>query len=124
MPKQPLAKTIQDFILNHIHTVAQMEALLFLHSHPRDRWVAAEMAKRLYATEREIVAALAELHRDGFLSEADGHYQFDASPERAERVAELAEAYRHQLIPITNLVHGKRRSINAFSDAFKLRKDR
>ncbi|MGJ5139022.1 hypothetical protein ACQR1V_13625 [Bradyrhizobium oligotrophicum] len=124
MPIQPLARTIQDFILKHIHTVAQMEALLFLHAHPQDRWAAADMAKRLYATEREIVAALTELHRDGFLHESDGLYQFHSSPERAALVAEFAEAYRHQLIPITNLIHGKLRSINAFSYAFKLRKDR
>lgn len=124
MPIQPLAKTIQDFILKHIHTVAQMEALLFLHAHPQERWAAAEMAKRLYATEREIVAALTELHRDGFLRETDGLYQFQSSPERTALVAEFAEAYRYQLIPITNLIHSKLRRINAFSDAFKLRKDR
>jgi hypothetical protein len=36
----------------------------------------------------------------------------------------LAESYAKQLIPITNLIHGKPRRIRQFADAFKFRKDR
>jgi len=124
MSPHPLAKPIHDFILDHIHTVAQMEALLFLYAHPQECWALAEIAKRLYATEREITTALSDLRRDGFLRETNGLYQFSASAEQTALVDAFANAYRHHLIPITNLIHDRLRSINAFSDAFKFRKDR
>lgn len=71
-----------------------------------------------------MIAALAELGSDGFLAMENGLYRYSPRPEDRSRIDALAEAYAHQLIAITNLIHDRRRNIRAFSDAFKLRKER
>ena len=71
-----------------------------------------------------MVVALNELTADGFLSLENGLYGYSPPQEYEARIDAVAEAYAHQLIAITNLIHDKRRNIQAFSDAFKLRKDR
>lgn len=124
MSDQGLPGEVKDLLLDHIGSVAHLEALLFFRAHPTEIWDASSLAKRLYAPEKEMVAALAELNNDGFLEAKGGSYRYAPRPEDRAKVDALAEAYAHQLIAITNLIHGRRRNIEAFSDAFKLRKER
>lgn len=124
MSGETLPQEVRDLLLHHIGSVAHLEALLFFRAHPDDRWGARSLAQRLYAPESEMIAALAELGNDGFLAMEGGLYRYAPRPEDRPRIDALAEAYAHQLIAITNLIHDRRRNIQAFSDAFKLRKER
>jgi hypothetical protein len=45
---------VRDFILRHIDSVAQLEALLLLRANPDEDWDAPKTAKRLYTTHQEI----------------------------------------------------------------------
>ena len=71
-----------------------------------------------------MITALSELSSDGFLELGDGFYRYAPRADYRATIDALAAAYARQLIPITNLIHDKRRNIQAFLDAFKLRKDR
>ncbi|MBU6463467.1 MAG: hypothetical protein KGR71_12840 [Proteobacteria bacterium] len=109
--------------MRYIDSVAQLEALLFLHARSSEQWDIATIAKRLYAPVSDMAAALARLADDGFLVRDSDHYLYARRSDRDAAVEVLAEAYAHYLIPITHLIHSKPRHLRAFSDAFKFRKD-
>jgi hypothetical protein len=125
MADDPIPAEVRDFILRHIDSVAQLEALLLLLRNPKGSWTVARTAQRLYAPEQEIADVLARLREDGLVSVNDGGYRYDcASPEQSALIERLAEVYARHLIPMTNMIHAKPRRIREFADAFKLRKDR
>ena len=123
MSEDQLPEGVRDLILRHVHSVVQLEVLLFLRERPREQWDVASVAKRLYAPVGEMAIALAELCKDGFLVREGEAYRYAPISDHQARVDALARAYVRQLIPITNLIHSKPRNIRAFSDAFKFRKD-
>ena len=124
MSKEALSEEVRDLLLRHIGSVTHLEALLFFRANPAERLDARSLARRLYASETEMVIALNELAADGFLSLQSGLYRYAPLGEYQPSIDAVADAYAHQLIAITNLIHDKRRNIQAFSDALRLRKDR
>ena len=125
MAEQIIPDDVRDFIIRHIDSVAQLEALLLLHGNPSETWSIASMAKRLYTTEAEIAEPLARLVDDGLLSVSEGIYRYDCAAEGHRNIVDrLAIVYSRHLIAVTNMIHGKPRRIRQFADAFKFRKDR
>jgi hypothetical protein len=125
MVDEPIPADVQDFILRHIDSVAQLEALLLLRGNPAVRWDARSAAKRLYASESETADVLSRLHQSGLLSVTDDVYSYEcATPELRASVDRLASVYARHLIPVTNMIHAKPRRIRQFADAFKFRKER
>ncbi len=115
---------LRDFIIRHIDSVAQLEALLLLRAGPEVSWDIAKTAKRLYCAEQEAVEILARLCADDFLSCENNVYRYEVqNPEQRRLIDQLAETYAKHLIPITNMIHAKPRRIREFADAFKFRKD-
>jgi hypothetical protein len=115
---------LRDFILQSIDTVGQLEALLLLRGDADKSWDVTQLAKRLYVREAEADAILAHLVNQELATEHEGAYRYDRQAKQAATVDLLAEAYARQLIPITNLIHGKPRGIRAFADAFKIKRDK
>lgn len=119
---------VKAFLLKHIDSVAQLEALLLLRANPDLEWNAETLAKRLYVSVQETAGLLARLCADGFL-EARGDqtliYQYHCRvSEQVNIVDRVAELYGHYLIPITHFIHAKPRTrVQEFADAFRLRKD-
>jgi DNA-binding IclR family transcriptional regulator len=124
MADEHLPDELRDFIVRHIDSVAQLEALLLLRANPHETWDVARTAKRLYASESEAAMVLARLCQDGLLNCQDETFRYQPEPAAAATVDRLAEAYAHQLIAVTNIIHAKPRRIREFADAFKFRKDR
>jgi hypothetical protein len=118
---------VQAFLLNHIDTIAQLEALLLRRADPASEWTAEILAKRLYVSSQETATLLERLRADGFLLALQGEpyrYQYQPSTsELAHMVDQVAELYARYLIPITHLIHSKPRTrVQEFADAFKLRR--
>ena len=118
---------VQAFLLQHIDSIAQLEALLLLHADPTFTWNAEKLAKRLYISAEETAAVLEHLAAHGFLTTPpdlpDSYRYHPASSEVAHMVDQVAELYAKYLIPITHLIHSKPRTrVQEFADAFKLRK--
>jgi hypothetical protein len=125
MADEPIPDDVRDFILRHVDSVAQLEALLLLRANPSTSWDAATVAKRLYTTEQDIAEVLGRLAEDGFLTLADNAYRFECpTPEQQTMVDRVADTYKHHLIAVTNLIHAKPRRIRQFADAFRFKKDR
>jgi protein tyrosine phosphatase (PTP) superfamily phosphohydrolase (DUF442 family) len=118
---------VRTFLLQHIDSIAQLEALLLLRSAPTCLWSAETVAKRLYISTQEAAMVLERLAEESFVTmsqDVPNTYQYQpASDELAHMVDRIAVLYAQYLIPVTNLIHAKPRNrVQEFADAFKLRK--
>ena len=119
-----ISAELRDFIVRSIDSVGQLEALLLLRADPDKTWDVAQLARRLYVNEAEAAVILTHLVAQGFVVAAGSAYRYDPGNKQAPVIAQLAEAYARQLIPITNIIHAKPRGIRAFADAFKIKRDK
>ena len=115
---------VRQFALQHIDSIAHMEALLMLWRDPGQPWAADTVATRLYIDVPNAAAVLERLHALGLAQKDGSTYRYGCSSASThDLVSQLAALYVTHLIPITNLIHSKRDSrIREFADAFKLRK--
>jgi hypothetical protein len=118
---------VSQFILDHIDSIAQLEALLLLRRDPTEKWSAATLAQRLYTSEKQTLDALERLCAAGLAVAAGESVLYSYQPNTAELrnlVDRTAEVYSKHLVPITNLIHSKPKTrVQEFADAFKIRKD-
>jgi hypothetical protein len=125
MTDDPIPADLREFILRYIDSVAHLEALLLLRANPETAWDTSIIAQRLYTTEQQAAEVLTQLCADGLLTHDSDRYRYgNQSAENLAMIDQLAALYAKQLIPITNLIHGKPRRIRQFADAFKFRKGR
>lgn len=124
---EPVSPRLRAFLLEHVESVAQLEALLLLLLLRRERkpLPVAIVARALYVPEPIAAEELAALGLRGLLAtEADAWRYAPASAKTAALVEELAETYARALIPVTNIVHGNPLRLRRFADAFRFRKDK
>ncbi len=115
---------IRDFILKHIASVAQIEALLLIWSNPEKRWSVSKVAARIYVGETETAKALEGLCANGLLVRKDDAFGLNASEQNVEMIGRLRQAYARHLIPVTDVIHGKSRGPRLTAEARGLRRDR
>jgi hypothetical protein len=122
---EPVSPPLRAFLLDHIDSVAQLEALLLLRREAKPLPV-AQIARALYVTEANAAEELAALAARGLLiAGEDGMWRYEpAAPETAALIDELAATYARALIPVTNIVHGNPLRLRRFADAFRFRKDK
>jgi hypothetical protein len=106
---------VRDFILKHIASVAQIEALLLIWSNPEERWGLPEIAARIYTNEAEMAKALEELSTNGFVVCTNGAFRLNASVENVKMIRKLQEVYARYLIPVTDIIHSKSRNAHSTS---------
>lgn len=120
----PVPATLRVFLLEHIDSVAQLEALLLLRREDKPLSAAA-VARLLYVPEPVAVEEMTALQSRGLLAADQAAWRYaPASPELAAQVDLLATTYARALIPVTNIVHGNPLRLRRFADAFKFRKDK
>jgi hypothetical protein len=124
MADEPVPDDVRDYILNHIDSIAQLEALLLLRAHPGEAWDILTVARRLYVPEPDVSDALERLINNGIVSFEQGTFSYRPPPEIHDLIERVAATYRRHLIPVTNLIHSKPSRIHQFADAFKFRRDR
>jgi hypothetical protein len=116
---------VRDFIIRHIDSIAQLEALLLLLKKQEIEWRVADVASHLYIGEDEAKMVLDQLCADGLAGCSSDVYWLNSGPGGQKPLVEsLAALYSKHLIPVTNLVHSKPSGLRAFADAFKWRKDK
>lgn len=115
---------IKQFILMGIDSVAHLEALLLLRTGANDKWEVPVVAQRLYITEQETSQVLKRLCEQGLVM-INGKepllFQYrPKSAELARMIDRMAEVYKKQLVPVTNLIHSKPRvsRIQGLADSF------
>jgi hypothetical protein len=123
MATQYVPDDIRDFILKHIVSVAQIEALLLIWASPGERWGLRQIAARIYASDSEAAKALGGLCAEGLLVCTDGIFGLNRSTENVEMIRKLQEVYVRHLIPVTDVIHRKSRSAASAASAFQLPED-
>ncbi len=124
-----ISADVRQFLLASIDSIAQLEGLLWLRAQAGRGWDAATVARHLYIADEDAAVLLGRLAQRGLIAIEDAadlrHYVYrPASEELDAMVARIDDLYRHHLIPVTHLIHAKHKSrIEAFANAFRLRKD-
>ncbi len=125
MTTDSIPAALRDFILKHIQSIAEMEALAMMVNDRDSPWSAERAAARLYIPRPEAAAVLERLRAAGLAEKSRAGYRFAcASASRAAQAEALVALYAVQLIPVTHLIHSRRASrIQQFADAFQIRRD-
>jgi hypothetical protein len=123
MAEQYVPDDVRDFILKHIVSVAQIEALLLVWSNPEERWGLHQIAARIYTSDVEAAKALDGLCAHGLLVRAEGTFRLNASAENVEMIRRLHEMHARYLIPVTDVIHGKSPGTRSDADVLRRRKD-
>ena len=123
-----IPEEVTIFLVRHIDSIAELEALLFLREHRDQSWSSASVAERIYSSEEVSAIILARLTESGFIT-ADGTpalFQYGPrTQELARMLDQLAEVYAKYLVPVTEIVHKKsRRNIEGLAQAFKFKKEK
>lgn len=119
---------IRQFIAEHIQSLAQLEGLLLLRGSAERQWQAAEVAKALYTTADGCAAQLTHLARHGLVKATpppDVRFQYGPASDDLDRlVGELAVVYQERRVTVITLIYSKPAgNVQAFADAFRLRKE-
>lgn len=128
MTDEIIPEDVRQFIIQNIDSVAQLECLLLLRLNRGETWSAEKIAKGLYVKEEEAAELLKQLVTLRCCDVEPGLpmlYRYKPeTPVLEQMIARIAELYSYYLIPVTHLIHAKpARRIQAFADAFRLRKD-
>lgn len=119
---------VQQFVLERIGSIAQLEALIMMRNAPDTWWPSSSMAERLYVSEPVCRTELEALKQQGLLvmRQDEANLWFRYAPtggELREFVDRLVYYYSKHLVPISNLIHSKPRTrLHEFSEAFSLKK--
>jgi hypothetical protein len=119
---------VRQFILGHIDSIAQLEALVLLRSTPDTWWPSGSVAARLYITEPDCRTELDGLRREKLLitkeDESGRFYRYrPETGELREMVDRLVYYYSKHLVPTSTLVHSKQRTrLHEFAKAFSLKR--
>lgn len=120
-----IAPEVRRFILTSVPSVPYLEALLLLRAQPDTYWSAAQVARRLYLSDKRAEELLGALVANGVAQqEAPGYRYHPISPELAELLDQVAATYTSRLVEVTDLIHSRvDKRAQQFADAFRWRKD-
>ncbi len=116
---------LQTFIVEHINSVAQLEALLLLRRSAGE-WTAEALAQELRIDRVAASEQLRELTRQGLTERLTGPERFRyARPATVDPlVAEIQKAYEERRVRVIGLIYSTPRArVQDFADAFRIRKD-
>ncbi len=117
-----IADDVREFVIKKIDSIAQLEALLLLKGSPGTYWNLASIASRLYISESKAAEVTTALNNIGVVAMTESGFRFSCEEDLERLIDRLAETYRAQLIPVTNLIHSKPPRFQEFADAFNLRR--
>jgi hypothetical protein len=122
-----LKEELKGFIRQYITSLEELEVLLIMFKEPERFWTAEEIFAITQSNVVSIGRRLKYLSESGFLKESDGprpKYQFcPNSPELAQRIAELKDAYAISKYKIFDAIFSvPRGQAKLFADSFKLKR--
>ena len=124
-----ISKRVENFVMNFIHSVYELEILMMLRDHRDKEWTALAVSQALLIQESAVEVKLQILCTTGLLlhRSAYGKELYCYKPRTAElehTASELAHTYLHYRIRVINLIASQPvDKIRTFADAFKIRKD-
>ena len=122
---EPEQEVVQ-FIVEQLHTVPHLEALLLIWQNPATPWTSELLAARIYVTPNVGRNILEDLKALGVVQpRTDAAYYYEpAWDEQRQLLPRLADLYRRQLVQVTKLIHSKgSSSVREFARAFQIKKE-
>jgi DNA-binding IclR family transcriptional regulator len=123
----PLAREVDQFILQEMDTVPHLEALLLLWNSRPKEWTVEEMARALYVPPGTAHSILQRLTRRGLLTgrENPESYRYESLSNKRDCLIEAVEvAYRRDLVRISRMIHAAAApAIRDFAEAFRFKKE-
>jgi hypothetical protein len=124
-----ISDRLRRFIAAHIHSVAQLEILLLLHTDPNHPWTAENIARELRIEPAGAAEQLAALVAAGLAAPEPNttppafRYHAATPDVQADTLA-LAQAYLIRRVTVIGLIFANPSdNIRTFSDAFRIRKE-
>lgn len=126
-PRLGLSKEVRDFLVKHINSVAQFEALLLLQGDQARVWSVDDLAREL-RIERDWAAQQLQKLCEAGLAAAEASpavYRFDPNTTALrDAVAATADAYATRRVAIINAIYSKPiQKLHVFAESFRIRKD-
>ena len=126
-----LPRDVERFIIDHIETVEMLSVLLLLYADPNRSWSAVEVGTESRTNEWSAQMHLEDLFRRGLLrSEGEQPARFQFETRFSTIVDTVARTYRERRAAVITTIYTKPDEplppdpIQAFADAFKLKKDK
>ncbi len=120
MPR-PISPEVRHFVLERIHSVAQLELLLMLHRDPTVEWTAEAAGREMRYPADWAAAELLGLRRAGLVGARGRAYRYRTRSALAHVVDELAETFSRRRSTVTALIFsGTGNDVQCFSDAFRV----
>lgn len=129
MSPSSFPEDVQHFLLRYIDSLEELEILLCLQRESAGEFAADAVATLLYTNPQSTASKLRALNLKGLVDvQSQGgvpRYQFRRSSPKARLVERLAELYAERRVAVINIILSKPLpNIQAFADAFDLRKQR
>lgn len=100
-----LPDDLRAFIARNIHSVEQLEILLFVRRRPADSHTAAAIARELHFDVNSTATRLAELDRSGVLRQTRDGYRYAAAGALDAAVGALSEAYSDRRVAVISVIY-------------------
>lgn len=110
-----ISPAVRQFVIERIHSVAQLELLLVLHRDPSVEWTVPMASAEMRYPRDWVAEQLLDFHRSGLVGTGDRvelSYRYEPRACLARIVDELAETFNRRRTTVTALI---------FADAFRLR---
>ncbi|MGH9516560.1 MAG: hypothetical protein ACRD3P_12885 [Terriglobales bacterium] len=122
-------REIDQFILDEIDSVPQLEALLLLWNSRPVIWTPEELARRLYVSTELSQSLLQELVRKRLITRNQGSvegYRYESVTEETDGlIGGLDNLYRREVVRVSTVIHAKPSSaVRDFARAFRFTKER
>jgi hypothetical protein len=116
---------VRRFIVDHVHSVEQLEILLLLHRHPARWWTASDVNAEIrtsLASADDRLRDLAERGLAGVDAGTPPRYRFaPAEGATAVLVSRVAETYREHRVSVVTLIYSKPSdAVRDLAEAFRL----
>jgi DNA-binding MarR family transcriptional regulator len=119
---------IEQFIGQHIESLAQLESLLLMRREPERTWNCEDLARQLYVTPDVCTGIIADLERRGFVvretSDA-GRFRYRSADASIDAlIDQLADLYHQRRVAVITQIYSKPvKKVQTFADAFRLRRE-
>jgi DNA-binding HxlR family transcriptional regulator len=119
---------VEQFIAQHIESLAQLETLLLLRRLADRGWSSSELSRQLYIAPDVCAQIVADLERRGFIERDPANSEllrYRAGTAANDRVIdELAALYQERRVAVITHIYSKPvKQVQTFADAFRLRKE-
>ena len=124
---------VRRFILDHIGSVEMLNVLMLLFKQPGRTWTANEVGSELRTNEWSADLQLQALAaRELVRASTDTPPRYQAETRHAAQVASVARTYEERRVAMITLIYSRPDDVaaepvdpvQAFADAFKIRKDK